>query len=320
MAAGVAALTIASCPAPAQTFYPTRPITIIVPLAPGGGVDALTRILAERMTVSLGQSIVVENVTGAGGSIGAGRVARAAPDGYTLGIGTDAQYVNNGAIYPLPYDLVKDFAPVALLPSVPFWFVARKSLPATDLQELIAWLKANPDKASAGTIGAGGDGHLCALLFQQRTGTRFQLVPYRGGAPVTQDLLGGQIDFACDFAANALAQVHGGNIKAFAVATERRWFAAPDIPTVDEAGLPGLYISAWHGLWAPAATPNDVIAKLNGAARDAIADLATRQRITDLGMEIPAPERQVPQALRALQTTEIEKRWPAFKAAGIKGE
>jgi tripartite-type tricarboxylate transporter receptor subunit TctC len=223
-------------------------------------------------------------------------------------------------IYPLSYDLVKDFAPVALLPSVPFWFVARKGLSAGDLKELIAWLKANPDKASVGTIGAGGDGHLCSLIFRERTGTRFQLVPYRGGAPVTQDLLGGEIDFACDFAANALPQVRSGNIKAYAVATERRWFAAPDIPTVDEAGLSGLYVSAWHGLWAPAGTPNDIINKLNSAARGAMADPATRQRIADLGMEIPPPERQTPQALRVLQRAEIEKRWPAFKAAGIKGE
>src|SRR5260370_15967327 len=286
LAAGAAALPAVSRIARAQT-YPTRPITIIVPLPAGGAVDALARILAEAMRKSLGQSIVIENVSGGSGSIGVGRVARAAPDGYTFGIGTGAQYVNNGAIYPLPYDLVKDFAPVALLPSVPFWMIGRKALPANDLQALIAWLKANPDKASAGTIGSGGDGHLCSIIFQAHTGTAFHFVPYRGGAPMVQDLVGGQIDFSCDLAANALSQVRSRNIKAYAVMAKTRWFAAPDIPTSDEAGVPGLYISAWHGLWAPQGTPNAVIAKVNAAAVNAMADAAVRQRIAELGMGIP---------------------------------
>jgi tripartite-type tricarboxylate transporter receptor subunit TctC len=319
LAAGAAAWPAGARMAWAQA-YPTRPITIIVPLAAGGGTDALARILAEGMRKSLGQAVVIENVSGASGSIGVGRVGRAAPDGYTFGIGTGAHYVNNGAIYQLPYDLVKDFEPVALLPNIPFWIIGRKDLPPSDLQGLIAWLKANPDKAAVGTIGSGGDGHLCSILFQTRTGTRFQFVPYRGGAPLTQDLAGGQIDFTCDFASNALAQVRSRNLKAFAVMAKTRWFAAPDIPTAEEAGVGGLYISAWHGLWAPKGTPGDVIAKVNAAAVDAMADAAVRQRLADLGMDLPPREQQTPEALGALQKAEIEKRWPIIKAAGIKGE
>ena len=317
LAAGAAAL--ASPPALAQG-YPARPITIIVPLPAGGAVDSLARILAEPMRRALGQPIVIENVSGASGSIGVGRVARAAPDGYTLGIGTGAQYVNNGAIYSLPYDLVKDFAPIALLPKVPFWIIGRKDLPAKDLGGLIAWLKANPGAASAGTIGSGGDGHLCGIVFRSRTGTAFQFVPYRGGAPVIQDLVAGQIDFSCDLASNALAQVRSQNLIAYAVMAETRWFAAPDVPAADEVGLQGLYVSAWHGLWAPRDTPEEAIATINAAVMSALADPAARQRIVDLGMEIPAREQQTPAALVVLQKAEIEKRWPIIRAAGIKGE
>ncbi len=220
---------------------------------------------------------------------------------------------------------MKDFEPVALLPAVPFWIVARKDLPPRDLKELIAWLKADPDHASVGTIGSGGDGHLCSLMFQARTGTRFALVPYRGGAPLTQDLAAGQIDFSCDLGSNALALVRSHDLKAYAVMAATRWFGAPDIPTIDEADseggtMGGLYVSAWHGLWAPKGTPGDIIAKINAAAVDAMADAAVRQRIADLGLEIPPPERQTPAALGALQKAEIEKRWPIIKSAGIKGE
>jgi len=216
--------------ASAQT-YPSRPITMIVPLPAGGAVDVLARIVAEQMRVSLGQPIVVENVSGAGGTLATGRVVRAAPDGYTLGIGTSVQYVMNGALYPLAYDLVKDFEPIVLLPTVPYWIIARKEMPADDLKGMVAWLKANPDKASAGIVGVGGSGHLCLIDLQNATGTRFAFVPYRGGAPELQDLLGGQIDLSCDLAANSLPMVRAGRLKAFAVMTKARWFAAPQVPT-----------------------------------------------------------------------------------------
>jgi tripartite-type tricarboxylate transporter receptor subunit TctC len=306
-------------PATAQV-YPSRPITMIMPLPPGGAVDALARVLAEHMRASLGQPLVIENVSGAGGTLAVARVARAAPDGYTLGIGNWSSYVASGAVYPLQYDLLKDLEPVALLPSVPYWIVAKKSPPPKDLKELIAWLKANPDKASAGTTGASSASHLCGIHFQNSTGTRFQLVPYRGGAPALQDLVGGQIDLMCDLAANDLAMVRSGQIKAYAVMAKTRWFAAPDIPTADEAGVPGIYVSTWHGFWVAKGTPRDVVGKLNAAAMSAMADPAVRQRIADQGMEIPPPEQQTPEALGAFHKAEIEKWWPIIKAANIKAE
>jgi len=319
LTAAATAMPAAARRAHAQA-YPSRSITIVVPFPPGGSTDVVARIMAEHMRPLLGQAIVIENVGGAGGSIALGRVARASPDGYTLGIGTGAQYVNNGAIYSLPYDLVKDFAPIALLPKVPFWIIGRKNLPAGNLGELIAWLKANPGRASAGTIGSGGDGHLCGIVFRARTGTAFQFVPYRGGAPLIQDLVGGQIDFSCDLASNALSQVRSHNLIPYAVMAQARWFAAPDVPAADEVGLREFHVSAWHGLWAPRDTPEEVIAKINAAVASALADPAARQRVTDLGMEIPPREQQSPASLGALQKTEIEKRWPIIRAAGIKGE
>jgi tripartite-type tricarboxylate transporter receptor subunit TctC len=317
LATGAAVLPAVSRIARAQV-YPSRPITAIVPLAAGGAVDTLARILAEHMRTSLGQPIVIDNVSGAGGTVGVGRVARAAPDGYTLGIGQSAQYVANGAIYPLQYDLLKDFEPVALLPNVPYWIIAKKDMPANDLKELIAWLKTNPNKGSAGHAGIGGAAHLCGIYLQNSTGTRFQFVPYRGGAPMLQDLAGGQIDFICDLAANSLSMVRSGQIKAYSVMAKTRWFPAPGIPTTDEAGVPGIYVSTWLGLWVPKGTPKEAIAKLNAAAVAAMADPTVRQRITDQGWEIPAREQQTPEALGAFQKAEIEKWWPIIKAAGIK--
>jgi len=293
---------------------------MIVPLPAGGAVDALARIFSDHMRATLGQPFVIENVSGAGGTLGVGRVARAAPDGYTLGIGNTSSYVYAGAIYPVQFDLQKDFEPVVLLPNVPHWIVAREALPAQDLKEFIGWLKANPDKASAGTTGAGGGAHLCAIYMQSNTGTRFQQVPYRGGAPALQDLVAGQIDFMCDLAANSLPQVRSGNIKAYAVMAKTRWFAAPDTPTADEAGLPGIYVSTWHGLWASKGTPKDIVGKLNSAAVSAMADPAVRRRIADQGMEIPPREQQTPEALGAFHKAEIEKWWPLIKAANVKPE
>ena len=238
------------------------------------------------MQASLGQPIIIENVTGASGSLGVGRVARAPPDGYTLSLGYLGTHVFNGATYTLSYDLVNDFEPVSLLVSNPLLIVAKKAVPANDLKELIAWLKANPGKASQGTTGVGGSSHIAGIYFQRETGTRFQLVPYRGAAPIMQDLLAGRIDLMFDFAANSLPQVRGGTVKAYAVTAPNRLPAAPDIPTVDEAGLPGFYLSAWEGIWVPKGTPRNTIDKLNTAVVNALADASVRRRLTDLGQEI----------------------------------
>jgi tripartite-type tricarboxylate transporter receptor subunit TctC len=303
--------------ADAQT-YPSRPITLIVPFPAGGSTDAVGRVVAERMRASLGQPIVIENVGGAGGSIGVGRVARAAPDGYTLDVGQWDTHVANGATFPLAYDLMKDFEPVALISSNPFLILARKTLPADDLKGLVAWLKANPDKASQAIPTAGS--HVAGVLFQKQTDTRFAFVPYRGGGPAMQDLVAGQIDMMIIQAAVALPQVRGGAIKAYAVTAKSRFAAAPDVPTVDEAGLPGLHISGWFALFAPKGTPRPVIDRLNAAVVDALADPAIRARLADLGQEIPPREQQTPEALAAFHKAEVEKWWPIIKAANIKGE
>ncbi len=319
LAASAAALPVLAHKAAAQA-YPSRPITVIVPASAGGPTDAIGRILAERMGALLGQTIVIDNVSGASGSIGVGKVAQAQPDGYTLGIGQWSHYVLNGAIYSLQYDLLADFAPISLVVTGPMMLVSKKSLPADDLKGLIAWLKANADKASAGTGGVGSPPHISGIFFQKMTDTRFQFVPYRGTAPAMRDLVAGQIDFMFDQASNVLPQLQGGTIKAFAVTAKERLPSAPQVPTVDEAGLPDLYISVWHGLWAPKATPRDVIAKLNGAAVAALADPSVRQKLAGLGQEIPLREQLTPDALRAYQKAEIDKWWPIVKAAGIKAE
>jgi tripartite-type tricarboxylate transporter receptor subunit TctC len=317
LAASAAALPVVSRIARAQT-YPSRPLTMIVPYPAGGPTDTIARLLGERMRASLGQPMIIENVAGAGGNIGVGRVARAAGDGYTLGIGHWGSHVVNGAIYTLPYDLLTDLEPVALLSDGPQLIVAARSVPAKDIKELIAWLKANPGKAMVGTTGVGGASHLAGILFQNTTGTNIQIVPYRGAAPRMQDMLSGQIHLAFDQAANSLPQVRGGNLQAYAVTSKTRLAVAPDIPTVDEAGLPGFYISVWHGLWSSKGTPKDVVRRLNAAVVDALADPTVRQRLTELGQELPAPEQQTPEALRTYHKAEIDKWWPIIRAAGIK--
>jgi tripartite-type tricarboxylate transporter receptor subunit TctC len=320
LAAGAASLPTVPRFAMAQA-YPTRPITIIVPFAAGGPTDIVGRLLAERMRAALGQSVIVENSTGAGGTIGVGRVARATPDGYTLGLGIWSTHVVNGVIYTLQYDLVKDFEPVALISrGLGMIITAKKTMPAKDLHELIAWLKTNPDRASVGTAGVGSPPHVAAVLFRNLTDTRFQFVHYRGAAPAVQDLVAGNIDLILDSPTTSLPQVRAGTIKAYAVTAKSRLAAAPDIPTVDEAGLPEMYLSVWFALWAPKATPNDVIATLNLAARSALADPAMGARLADLAQESFPPDQQTPEALGALQKADIEKWWPIIRAAGIKAE
>ena len=317
-AALLAALTgVAS--ATAQT-YPSRPITMVVPYAAGGPTDTIARIMAEKMRGSLGQTIIVENVTGAAGTIGVGKVARAAPDGYTISIGHWGTHVVNGAIYALQYDVLNDFEPVAMIATNPQVIVAKKAMPAKDLKELVAWLRANAATATQGTAGHGSGSHLSGVYLQNLTGARFQFVPYRGAGPAMQDLVAGQIDIMVDQAANSLPQVRAGTIKAYAVTDKTRLAAAPDIPTVDEAGVPGLHISIWHALWMPKGTPKDIIARLNAAVVETLADPGARARLAELGQEIPPREQQTPQALFAYHKAEIEKWWPIIKAANIKGE
>jgi tripartite-type tricarboxylate transporter receptor subunit TctC len=305
--------------APAQD-YPSRPITMIVPYPAGGLFDALARILAEPMRGALAQSVVIENVGGAGGSIAVGRVARAAPDGYTVAIGSADQFVVNAAIYPLPYDVVKDFEPVALLISGPILIVSKTAVPAKNLKELMAWLKANHAQVAQGHNGSGGAQHLCGIELQRIVGASWQFVPYRGAAPALQDVVGGRVDVMCPSPASSLAMVQSGLLRAYAVTDATRLASAPDIPTVDEAGFPQLHISVWGGLFVPKGTPQSVIAKLNSAATTALADPAVRRQLANIGQEVVPREQQTPKALAAVQKADIDKWWPIIKAANIKAE
>jgi tripartite-type tricarboxylate transporter receptor subunit TctC len=307
----------AICPAFAEV-YPARPITIVVPYPAGGPTDTLGRILAEPMRASLGKRLTIENVAGADGTIGIGRVARALPDGYTIALGIWSTHVVNAAIYTLQYDVVKDFEPIALLANTPQLIEAKNTVPANDLAGLIVWLKANPNKALFGTAGVGSPPHISGVLFQQLTDTRFQFVHYRGGAPMLQDLVAGQTDFDLGAPVTSLPQVRAGSIKAFAVTTRSRLASAPDIPTVDEAGLPGFYFTAWFAFFAPKGTPKPIIDKLNAATVEALATPEVRARLADLGFELFPREEQTPEALAAVQKADIEKWWPIIK--GIKAE
>lgn len=300
--------------------YPSRPIAVVVPFPAGGPSDTLVRILGEEMRGKLGQPIVVENVAGASGSVGVGRVARAAPDGYTLVLGSWVTHVVNGAVFSLKYDVAGDFEPIGLVGTNPLLIVSKKTVPANDLKGLVDWLKANADKATQGTTGAGTALQVAGVFFQKQTGTRHPFVNYRGGALAMQDLVSGQIDMMIDVAANALPQVTAGSIKAYAVTDKRRLAAAPTIPTVDEAGLPGLHVSIWFAFWAPKGTPKDAIAKLNAAVANALADPGVQKRLLDLGIEVPARDQQAPEALAAHHKAEIERWWPIIKAANIKAE
>ena len=298
--------------------YPTKPIALVVPFSAGGPTDSIARIVAERMTRALGQTVIVENTAGAGGSIAVGRIARATPDGYMLGIGHIGTHVINGAVYSLNYDLRKDLEPVAMIATNPQILITKNAVPAKDLKELIAWFKANQDKASIGTGGAGTPSHLSGVQFQRTISAGGQIVHYKGSAPAMQDMLGGIIDVMFDQAANSLPQIRTGKVKAFAVTAKSRLLAAPDIPTVDEAGLPGFYMSVWHGIWAPAGTPKPVIARLQAAIVETLADPAVRERLEKLGQEIPPVDQQNSEALAAHQKAEMDKWWPLIKSVGIK--
>ena len=300
--------------------FPSHPITLVVPFSAGGPTDAMARILADHMRTTLGQNIVIENVTGAAGSLGVGRVVRAAPDGYTVSIGHLGTHVANGAIYKLGYDLVADLEPVVLLPSNPMIIVSNNAVPAKSLKELIAWLKAKPTPATAGTAGAGSGSHIAGLYFENVTGIKLQYVPYRGTAPALTDLVAGQIDIIIDQTSNSIAQVRAGTIRAYAVTDDKRVELAADVPTTDEAGLSGFHMTLWSGLWVPKNTPKDIVVKLNAAAVDAMSDPAVRKKFEDLGLQMPPKDRLSPEALGAWQKAEIEKWWPMIKAANVKVE
>jgi tripartite-type tricarboxylate transporter receptor subunit TctC len=319
VAAAFAATLAGTTAATAQT-YPSRPVTMIVPFPPGGATDAIARIMNDRLRAALGQTVIIENVGGAGGSIGVGRAVRAAPDGYTLNLGQLGSHVMNGAAYALPYDLLKDLDPVSMIAANPQVIVARTGVPASNLQELIAWLKAQDGKASVATVGAGSPSHVSAVYFASATATKLNLVPYRGGGPAMQDLVGNQVDVMIVQVAEAVAQSQAGRLKAFAVTSKERLPGAPDIPTVDEAGMPGMHISFWHGLWMPRGVPKDILARVNAAVVDTLADEAVRKRLAAMHQEIPPRAQQTPQGLAAYQKAEIDKWWPIIKAAGIKAQ
>jgi tripartite-type tricarboxylate transporter receptor subunit TctC len=303
----------------AQT-YPSRPITIIAPFPAGGPSDSLARALSEYLRASLGQPVIIENVSGASGSIGTGRVARAAPDGYTLGIGGHTPHVINPAVLSVTYDPLDDFVPIAPLVTSAHLIATRKTMPANDLKELIAWLKANPDNATNGTSGIASAIHMAGIFFQKETGTRFAFVPYRGSVPAMQDLVAGQIDIMIDVASTALPHARAGSIKAYAVTKSTRLEGGSDIPTVDEAGLPGFHVSTWLALFAPKGTPKEIVVRLNAAVIAALAEPAMRSRLASLGQEIFPRDQQTPEALATFHKAEIAKWWPMIKAAGIKVE
>jgi tripartite-type tricarboxylate transporter receptor subunit TctC len=316
LAAFVAALAFGGA-ALAENF-PSHPITIVVPFSAGGPSDAMSRILAERMKVTLGETLLVENVTGAGGSIGVGRAVRSPPDGYTISFGHLGTHVANGAIYKLGYDLVTDLEPVALLPSNPMIVVSKNAVPAKSLGELLEWLKAKPTPATAGTAGAGSGSHIAGLYFENVSGVKLQYVPYRGTAPAMNDLVAGQIDLIIDQTSNSIGQVRAGNIRAYAISADKRIESAPDIPTADEAGLPGFHMTLWSGLWVPKGTPKEIVDKLNASVVDALNDPAVRKQLENLGLQMPPRDQLTPEALGAWQKAEIAKWWPVIKAANVK--
>jgi tripartite-type tricarboxylate transporter receptor subunit TctC len=318
-AAVLAALLAGGASASAQS-YPSRPVTLIAPFPAGGPLDTIARIVAEPMRETLGQPIVVENVPGAGGNIGVGRLARAEPDGLTIGIGQWSTHVVNPVTYALPYNVQTDFEPIALLTITPQLIIGRKDFPAKDIKDLVAWLQANPDKATAATVGAAGGAQVSSIYFQNRIGTTLRFVPYRGGGPAVQDMAAGQVDLMLDQAANALGPVRSGTVKAYAVMSKTRWQALPDVPSIDESGTPGLYVAYWHAMWAPKGTPKPIVDKLNAAVMRALADPAVSKRLSDVGHDVFPREQQSPGALAAYHKAEIEKWWPIVRASGLKAQ
>jgi tripartite-type tricarboxylate transporter receptor subunit TctC len=298
--------------------YPSKPITLIVPFPAGGPTDTIARIMSEHMSKTLGQSMLVETVTGAGATIGLGRVISAPPDGYTLSIGNWTSHVGSPAIYPVPWNPVNDLDPIARLPVSSLMIVGKQSLPANNAKELIAWLKAKPEPATAASVGAGSGAHVCGLYFAQQTGTKLQFVFYRGGAPAMQDMLAGTIDTMCAEASQTLAHVTAHKMKAFAVMGRMRYAGLPDVPTMEEMGISGMDISFWHGLWAPKGTPKDIVEKLNAAAVKALDDPAVQQRVAALGMSLPAKAQLTPKALHDFHKAEVDKWWPIIKSYDIK--
>jgi len=298
--------------------YPSHPITLLVGFPPGGPTDALARLLAKGMETPLGQTIVVETVSGASGTIAAGRVVHAAPDGYTIGIGNWSSHVGSPAIYRLDFDVQKDLQPISLLAYSPLWILGKESIPPKSAAELIAWLKAQKAPVTFGTVGTGSAAQLAAVSFAKAIGAKFDYVPYRGAGPAIQDLVGGQIDLSCLEASATLPYVQAGKIKAFAVVNDKRWPKSPDTPTLAEAGAPGVSLPFWHGLWAPKGTPQAVVERLDSAVKTALADPSVKDRLTQLGQVIFPADQQTPAALAAYEKAEIEKWWPIIKAAGIK--
>jgi tripartite-type tricarboxylate transporter receptor subunit TctC len=318
VAAALAVVAAGVPDADAQT-YPSRPITLIAPFPAGGPLDSIARVIAEPMREALGQPVVIENVPGAGGNLGVGRAARAEPDGYTIVIGQWSTHVVNPVTYSLNYD-VQELEPIGLLTITPQLIIARKDFPAKDIKDLIAWLKANPDKATAGTVGAAGGAQVASIYFQKQTGTTFRFVPYRGGGPAVQDMAAGQLDLMFDQAANALGPVRAGSVKAYAVMSKTRWQALPDVPSADESGTPGLYVAYWHAMWAPKGTPKDVVTKLNAAVGRALADPSVSKRLSDIGHDPFPADQRTPAALAAYHKAEIDRWWPIVRASGLKAQ
>jgi tripartite-type tricarboxylate transporter receptor subunit TctC len=314
----ILALALATIAANAQAQpFPSRQITLVVPFPPGGSTDVAARIMADRMRAPLGQPVIIENVGGAGGSIAVGRVARAAPDGYTIDIGQWDTHVGS-IIYKLDYDLQKDFEPIGLLSVNPQLLVARKDLPADNLKDLVAWMKANPGKINF--VNQNAAANVSGVLFEKLTGQKLHYIPYRGAGPAMTDLVAGQVDLLVVQGAAALPQIRAGKIKAIANLSPQRSASIPDIPTSDEGGVPGLYMSGWFGFFAPKGTPKDVIATLNSAMVQALADPAVRARFTELGLDVASREQQTPEGLAGFQKAEIDKWWPIIKEAGISAQ